>query len=263
MRALVALSMHPQRESRASVVGGNKGKGSSERELLSVQPSPSVTSLSPAMLLKRSPFLLVAVALLGFGLLSLFFRQEAESELEDLGPFYGDGAPSGGSFKILPDHLGQPPDELGEGSDAADLPLADESGASSHRNMPTETPLPNLKSPSLRMRMQMFLARPLLSHSAALAHNVLTCPLEIHDRQVNPDQLRGELENWGKMDVAELRRRRSSLVSGLEELESRGTELVGGGLDGPVAGGRKGIVIAGGNRVSLTDASLRAMSVPG
>lgn len=98
----------------------------------------------------------------------------------------------------------------------------------------------------LASRLAAFLARPILSHAAALAANIAACPLAIHDRQVNPDQLRGERDNWKNISEADVEARRRSLVKALERASTEGDQLVG---DPKAEGGGRGIVVAGGNRV--------------
>jgi len=114
------------------------------------------------------------------------------------------------------------------------------------------TPRPNLSFPThppLRTRLEAFLRRPTLPYDVALQHNIKLCPLEIHDRQVNPDQLNGEREGWKSLTVEEIGRRRRSLVNGLWKVEESGRQVVAGVERGGGGGGR-GIVVAGGNQVS-------------
>jgi len=99
----------------------------------------------------------------------------------------------------------------------------------------------------LASRLAAFLARPVLSHAAALAANVAACPLAIHDRQVNPDQLRGEREGWAKVTERDIEARRKGLVEALERAGKEGERLVG---DPKATSGGRGLVVAGGNRVS-------------
>ena len=98
----------------------------------------------------------------------------------------------------------------------------------------------------LASRLAAFLARPVLSHAAALKANVAACPLEIHDRQVNPDQLKGEREGWARLTEADIKLRRKSLVEALERAGKAGERLVG---DPKAKSSGRGLVIAGGNRV--------------
>jgi hypothetical protein len=103
---------------------------------------------------------------------------------------------------------------------------------------------PNVPSP-LVSRLQAFLRAPLPTHHAALAQNELTCgTVERADRQVNPDQLRKQKLFWRGVGNFELATRRMDIVRYLEEVEKY-DHLLG------THGGGRGIVMTGGNKVSI------------
>lgn len=114
-------------------------------------------------------------------------------------------------------------------------------------------------SPLLSTRLSEFLHRPILSYAAALKENVKTCPLKIHDRQVNPDQLKGERDFWKSVSETDVKARREGLVKALEQAEKNGEKIVSS--ENAKSGGR-GIVVAGGNRVSPCITSRRLLDSP-
>lgn len=105
-----------------------------------------------------------------------------------------------------------------------------------------------VKSKDLRTRLSALLARPALTHEEALKQNLLTCPKDVADLQVNQDQLKGNAEGWAKISVEEIIQRRKDIVAYLEEAEKNGTTLV---ADGWAQQGR-GIVMTGGNKDTVS-----------
>ncbi|KAL7412809.1 mannosyltransferase putative-domain-containing protein [Mrakia frigida] len=168
-----------------------------------------------------------------------------------------------GGVHILPIDMGHPNDLGDQGevtftNDDDELKLnspppssPQDSDSSPMSGSPDPRPLLSFPThPPLRTRLEAFLRRPTLSYEQALEHNVKLCPLEIHDRQVNPDQLKGEREGWKTLTVEEIGRRRRSLVNGLSKVEEGGKQVVAGmEIEGGGAGaGGRGIVVAGGNQ---------------
>ncbi|KAF8307448.1 hypothetical protein DL93DRAFT_2087974 [Clavulina sp. PMI_390] len=82
------------------------------------------------------------------------------------------------------------------------------------------------------------------THEQFMKESSASCPVDVADRQINPDQMSGNIEKWLAMDTDELAERRLAIVQYLETLEKEGKVLVGG--DGKSGKGR-GIVMTGGN----------------
>ncbi|CED82623.1 Alpha-mannosyltransferase [Phaffia rhodozyma] len=98
----------------------------------------------------------------------------------------------------------------------------------------------------LARSLQAFLDRPVRSYAEALKENVKACPLKVHDRQVNPDQLKGERKHWKAIGTDDVVMRREQLVNGLNALESQGEKVTW--VEDEGKGDGRGIVVAGGNR---------------
>lgn len=71
------------------------------------------------------------------------------------------------------------------------------------------------------------------------------CPKEQADRQAIKDQLRMHEKYWPTIKTGELARKRMGIVKYLEEVERSGQDVLG------KPGGGRGIVMTGGNKVSL------------
>ena len=241
-------------------------------------PSPSTLAGSrpySIMLLRKGNALILLVTISLTVLVFTFLAStpsSSSSSSRTFSPFHdapewdssSDDMLSGG-VHILPIDMGRPndlgdqgevtftnsEDELNNSPPPSSSPPPSQQDLDSSPMSGSPDPRPNLSFPThppLRTRLEAFLRRPTLSYDLALEHNVKLCPLEIHDRQVNPDQLNGEREGWKSLTVEEIGRRRRSLVNGLWKVEESGRQVVAGVERGGGGGGR-GIVVAGGNQV--------------
>ncbi|CAE6530345.1 unnamed protein product [Rhizoctonia solani] len=118
----------------------------------------------------------------------------------------------------------------GTGSMSGGTPIADEPGITP--DVPAKgTTTPNytdisIKDEGLRKKLSELLARPIRTHKEALAFNVQACPIEVADKQVNQDQLRGNSAFWERITTDEISQRRRAIVGYLEAVEKDGAELV-------------------------------------
>jgi hypothetical protein len=227
------------------------------------------------MLVRRSNLFFISLLTLAIFLLTAYSNR---SSISIPSPFYSkeetaqlelewetEPDPDIEGVKILPIDLGdpkEPPAEDGitfvssEGGEelatpveaAPPRPNQADPLSSDAPSLPILPPI-RLSSPNLKRKLLDFLARPVRSYEDALARNIERCPLATHDRQVNPDQLKGERENWRKVSEEDVRKRRQDLVDGLEAAEVQGEEVVAAANN---KDGGKGIVVAGGNRVRFT-----------
>lgn len=181
------------------------------------------------MLLRRSNIFLFVGCLTGLVFLSVLYTRSPLSPEE---AFANDAETDASSeFTIQPIDLGDPKNDLGDEEQPSFISddLADSLSVTSQ----------------LKARLKAFEARPVLSYEAALERDRKLCPVAIHDRQVNKDQLNGQRENWKAMDETVIRRKRRELVAGVEALIHAGNPVVGSDLPRG-----RGIVVAGGNRVT-------------
>ncbi|KAF8515331.1 mannosyltransferase putative-domain-containing protein [Hysterangium stoloniferum] len=109
-----------------------------------------------------------------------------------------------------------------------------------------KTPKP-VGSPSLLLqsRLQTFLDAPILNYIDAASKNEETCPRSVADKQVNQDQLHGNLQYWRDISQSDIQGHREAIVDHLRTLEKDGTEILG--LRDKPYGGR-GIVMTAGNK---------------
>lgn len=106
-----------------------------------------------------------------------------------------------------------------------------------------------VSSSVLRDRLQALLDAPVLSHSAAAPQNEKACPRVVADKQVNPDQLKGNRERWIAVNETDIQTRRRAIVQHLERLEKDGIVTMGVGKKGTGEG--RGVVMTAGNKVTL------------
>ncbi|KAH7343195.1 mannosyltransferase putative-domain-containing protein [Rhizoctonia solani] len=136
----------------------------------------------------------------------------------------------------------------GTGLMSGGTPIADEPGITP--DVPAKEAItPNytdisIKDEGLRNKLSELLARPIRTHKEALAFNVQGCPIEVADKQVNQDQLKGNSAFWERITTDEISQRRKAIVGYLETAEKDGAELV---ASGQIPKGR-GIVMTGGNK---------------
>ena len=113
------------------------------------------------------------------------------------------------------------------------------------KTLPTPLLVPSLAP--LALRLNNFLLRPARSYADAIDDNRASCPTEVNDLLVNPDQYRGDGEFWREEVTPEvIVEKRASLVSYLVKHSLAGERI----LDSESMGGGKGIVLTGGNQVS-------------
>lgn len=140
--------------------------------------------------------------------------------------------------------IGKEEDEL----DNRPLPLLPKIYSSEFPDL--KLPASLLTSPKLyplSSRLVSFLSRPILSHSDASQANFESCPSELSDKLVNPDQYAGDGPFWrDDVDEAEIVRRRADVVRYLSEAVEKGEQVLG--QEGKTGKGR-GIVLTGGNQV--------------
>jgi len=102
---------------------------------------------------------------------------------------------------------------------------------------------------ALSERLVRFLNRPTYTHEEARGYMTEHCPLELADGLVNPDQYKGSIDFW-KNEVGRdvILAKRAELVNWLEGRIGDGEKVVW--EEG--MGHEKGIVMTGGNKVSLS-----------
>ncbi|SRR5258708_33640086 len=108
-----------------------------------------------------------------------------------------------------------------------------------------------INSNELRKRLYALLSAPVLSFPETVETFAKTCPRKIADKQVNPSQFSSHMEMWSTIDNDDLVRKRYDIVKYLEKVEARGDPVVWDGR-----GRGKGIVMTGGNQVSLISETL-------
>lgn len=113
-------------------------------------------------------------------------------------------------------------------------------------------------SKELQDRLRAFLGAPMPSYPQSIQDSLVECPFEVADRQVNPDQHKGNLEKWTTMENDDLALRRLAVVKYFEQLEKDGVNLVAKKGDFPQD---RGIVMTGGNQVCFIRRSRIARSV--
>lgn len=84
-----------------------------------------------------------------------------------------------------------------------------------------------ISSPALKERLVALLGAPLPTYPQSVKESSKSCPAEIADRQVNPDQHAGNLEKWLSMETDELASRRLAIVQYLEGLDKEKKDFVG------------------------------------
>ncbi|EJT97027.1 hypothetical protein DACRYDRAFT_85458 [Dacryopinax primogenitus] len=134
--------------------------------------------------------------------------------------------------------------DLSSGIPVADAPTSPQGWEQERPTVPIE-----ISHPGLRVRLHALLTRPVLPADAALAHNARSCPLAVHDKLVNPDQLKGQREFWAGVSEDDVRSRREGIVRWLEGLEKGGVDVVAPELG--YGEQRRGIVITAGNKDTL------------
>lgn len=105
--------------------------------------------------------------------------------------------------------------------------------------------IPQVDSADLRERLRALLRAPLPNYDDALVQNSSpgSCPVEQADRQAIADQLRQHTSYWKTISNAELALKRFEMVQYLEKVVASGVDVIGR------AGGGRGIVMTGGNKV--------------
>lgn len=106
----------------------------------------------------------------------------------------------------------------------------------------------SVKSPALKKRLVALLGAPMPTYAQFIKESAKLCPLDVADRQVNPDQHAGQLEKWLSVESEELVLRRLGIVEYLERLDKEGKKPLLGNEKGKMGKGR-GIVMTGGNQV--------------
>lgn len=97
-------------------------------------------------------------------------------------------------------------------------------------------------SRDLQARLQNLLRAPLLTSGEAYQQNVAHCPIDVANRQVNPDQLWRHGWFWKRLRLRDVVRRRVAILKYLEDV----------GRDGRLfstSAPSRGIVMTGGNQV--------------
>lgn len=82
-------------------------------------------------------------------------------------------------------------------------------------------------SHELQVRLRALLSGPVMTYAESVEASAKTCPRDVADRQVNPDQLSGQTEMWATVGGDELVRRRIAMVKYLEDLEKSGKVIIG------------------------------------
>lgn len=150
-------------------------------------------------------------------------------------PPYAPPPSSDGDLHILP--IG----DMGPGEiNVKPLPISSEN---THRRPIAIT------SPVLKERLIALLGAPMPTYPQSIKESAKTCPSDIADRQVNPDQHAGNLEKWLSIDSDDLTLRRLGIVEYMEVLDKEGkVPLLG---EKGKAGKGRGIVMTGGNQVCI------------
>lgn len=116
---------------------------------------------------------------------------------------------------------------------------------------------PAIYEEDLRVKLQSLLTAPLQTYQDAYEENAEACPREVTVPLVNPNRINRRGWFWERVRLRELADRRIRIVKYLEDLESRAGRLRA------IPGGGRGIVLTGGNEVSLPTSTFRWCAVCG
>jgi len=141
----------------------------------------------------------------------------------------------------IPQKQDHSPEKQGRGPISPDYPTF----PSGHLPAAFDDPLYS----TLSDRLVRFLNRPTYTHEESREYMTEHCPLDLADGLVNPDQYKGSIEFW-KAEVGRdvILEKRAELVRWLEGRIEDGEKVVW--EEG--MGGGQGIVMTGGNKVSLS-----------
>lgn len=164
-------------------------------------------------------------------------------------PLPAGSSPSSGHNGKLPVRppAGAPPPSSGD-DDLHILPIGP--GDIGVRPLPVSSenskPRPvSIASAALKERLVSLLLAPMPTYPQFMEESAESCPVDVADHQVNPDQHSGNLEKWMETSNEALGLRRLAIVQYLEELEKDKKVLLGG----LKVGKGRGIVMTGGNQV--------------
>jgi len=144
----------------------------------------------------------------------------------------------------IPQKQDHPPEKQGRGPISLDYPTF----PSGHLPTAFDDPLYS----TLSDRLVRFFNRPTYNHEESREYMTEHCPLDLADGLVNPDQYKGSIEFWkGEVGRDVILEKRAELVRWLEGRIEDGEKVVWEER----MGGGQGIVMTGGNKVSLSPIS--------